>query len=318
MEDMQLVAGLGGINIDTNLLKGVGEKKINKFEDKFAEMGLRQIPFGVYTYEDKFGKVQYKKLQTIEGEPIPYLGIFTLSVTSPYVTPDFIGTVSEMYQFVGHETINEKIREMVTEAQTAIFHEDPHMSPDIAEMMNSITINNSKTVPTWGDIFPQLVVVNSYNGHKAVTVSFGFSMNSRGERYNIALRNKLGTLRQIHLLSSKSKLVSAVSQFVQIFNDNIINTIEANFNNVVSEEDFLNVLDMVEQIGKKKRETLSAYISESVGATGMNSWNLFNVLCKFSTMEKHINTRVLLENIAEKVLVLPVEFSRMMEKIARR
>ena len=315
--DGQTAATLDGIHIDTNLLKGVGEKKINKFEDRFAEMGLRQSPAGVYNYSDKFGRVQYKRLLTVEKEDIPYLGIFTLPVHSTYITPSFIGTVSEMYQFVGHETINEKIRSMISDAQTPIFYEDPHMSPDIAEMMNSITINNSKTIPTWGDIFPQLVVVNSYNGHKAVTVSFGFSMHSRGERYNIALRNKLGTLRQIHLLSSKSKLVSAVSQFVQIFNNNIINTIEANFNNVVSEEDFLNVLDMVEQIGKKKRETLSAYISESVGATRMNSWNLFNVLCKFSTIEKHINTRVLLENIAEKVLVLPVEFSQMMEKIAK-
>jgi len=315
--DGQMVNNLTSINLDVDSLKGVGEKKINKFADRFVEMGLSQRPAGVYTYEDKFGKVQYKKLQTIQGEIIPYLGIFTLPVTATYITPDFIGTVSEMYQFVGHEAVNEKIREMVTEAETAIFNEHPHLSPDIAEMMNSIIIRNSKTIPAWGDIFPQLIVVNSYNGHKAVTVSFGFSMVSGRDKYGIALRNKLGTLRQVHLLSSKSKLVSAVSQFVQIFNDNILNTIETNFNNVVSEEDFLGILDMIEDISKKKREVISSYISENVG-TSINSWNLFNVLCKFSTMEKHINTKVLMENIAEKVLILPVEFMRMMQKIAGR
>jgi AAA+ ATPase superfamily predicted ATPase len=142
-------------------------------------------------------------------------------------------------------------------------------------------------------------------------------MVSRDIRYGIALRNKLGTLRQVHLLSSKSKLVSAVSQFVQIFNDNILNTIETNFNNTVSEEDFLGVLDMIEEISKKKREAISSYISATSGSS-INSWNLFNVLCKFSTMEKHINTRVLIENIAEKVLILPIEFYQMMQKIAGR
>jgi len=313
----QIVNDLASVNLDVDSLKGVGEKKINKFADRFVEMGLNQSPAGVYSYEDKFGKVQYKKLQTIEGEVIPYLGIFTLPAIATYVTPNFIGTVSEMYQFVGHEAVNEKIREMVTEAQTAIFNEDSHLSPDIAEMMNSIIIRNSKSIPAWGDIFPQLVVVNSYNGHKAVTVSFGFSMVCGRDKYGIALRNKLGTLRQVHLLSSKSKLVSAVSQFVQIFNDNILNTIETNFNNVVSEEDFLGILDMIEDISKKKRESISSYVADNVGSS-INSWNLFNVLCKFSTMEKHINTRVLMENIAEKVLVLPVEFMQMMQKIAGR
>ena len=313
--DSQIVTELAGVNIDPSSLD-VG-KKSNKFEDRFAEMGLNQRPAGVYTYEDKFGKVQYKKLQTVDGEVIPYLAIFTLPVTATYVTPSFIGTVSEMYQFVGHEAVNRKIREMVSEANTVIFSEENQLSPDIAEMMNSIIIRNAKSIPAWGDISPQLVVVNSYNGHKAVAVSFGFSMSSGRDRYGIALRNKLGTLRQVHLLSSKSRLVSAVSQFVQVFNNNIIGTIEANFNNVVSEEDFLGILDMIESISKKKRETISSYITDNVG-TSINSWNLFNVLCKFSTIEKHINTKVLMENIAEKVLILPVEFSQMMQKIAGR
>jgi hypothetical protein len=315
--DGQITNDLASTIIDAESLASVGEKKINKFADRFADMGLNQSPAGVYTYEDKFGKVQYKKLQTIQGEIIPYLAIFTLPVSETYVTPNFIGTVSELYQFVGHEVVNEKIREMVSEAETAVFSEESHLSPDIAEMMNSIIIRNARSIPAWGDISPQLVVINSYNGHKAVTVSFGFSMLSGRERYGVALRNKLGTLRQVHLLSSKSKLVSAVSQFVQIFNDNIIGTIEANFNNVVSEEDFLGILDMIEEISKKKREAISSYISDTVGSS-INSWNLFNVLCKFSTMEKHINTRVLIENIAEKVLILPVEFSQMMQKIAGR
>ena len=221
----QIVSELASVNIGLEPLANVGEKKPNKFEDRFAELGLNQRPVGVYTYEDKFGKVQYKKLQTVEGEVIPYLAIFTLPASDAFETPIFIGTVSELYQFVGHEVVNEKIREMVSEAATAIFSEETQMSPDIAEMMNSIIIRNAKTIPAWGDISPQLVVVNSYNGHKAVTISFGFSMFSARERYGIALRNKLGTLRQVHLLSSKSRLVSAVSQFVQIFNDNIISTI---------------------------------------------------------------------------------------------
>lgn len=65
----QLVSDLAGIDLDVQSL-GVGEKKSNKFADRFAEMGLNQNPEGVYTYQDRFGKVQYKKLQTIQGKSV--------------------------------------------------------------------------------------------------------------------------------------------------------------------------------------------------------------------------------------------------------
>jgi len=311
-----IVEDLSRVNLDSIIIPVMSEIKeetlTKKFPDKFSEMNLIEGPSGVYSYEDRFGKVQYKKLQSIEQEQIPFLGIFAQSATT--LGPEFIGIVSESYQFVGHDIINLKIKEMVEQAGTPLLGEHIHLSNNIAEMVNEIVIRNIKTVERVGDVCPQLIVTNSYNGHKAVTVAFGFSVTSGSERVGSSLRNKLGVLRQIHIVSSKSKLVSAVSEFVQVFNDNIINTIESNFNTPVTEPDFLHVLDMIEQIGKKKRNDISAYISENYPSQ-LNAWNLFNTICKFSTIEKHINTRILLDNIAEKVLILPVEFSRMMQTL---
>lgn len=311
------VEDLSKINLDPSLIPVLNEVKeepvVKKFPDKFLEMGLAEDPTGVYSYEDRFGKIHFKKLQTIEQEVIPFLGIFTEPATTQL--PYFIGIVSDSYQFVGHDIIIAKIKEMVQQVGTPILGEHIQLSKNITEMLDEIVIRNVKTVERVGDVCPQLIVGNSYNGHKAVTITFGFSVARGTERVGSALRNKLGTLRQVHLVSSRGKLVSAVSEFVQVFNDNIVNTIEANFNTPVSEQDFLNVLDMIEQIGKKKRNDISTYISDT--STPLNAWNLFNVICKFSSIEKHINTRILLENIAEKVLILPVEFSEMMQKISR-
>jgi hypothetical protein len=313
-----IVEDLSRVNLDPTIIPGVKEIKeetlTKKFPDKFSEMDLIEGPSGVYSYEDRFGKVQYKKLQSIEQEQIPFLGIFAQSATA--LGSQFIGIVSEFYQFVGHDIINLKIKEMVEQAGTPLLEEHIHLSNNIAEMLNEIVIRNIKTIERVGDVCPQLIVTNSYNGHKAVTVAFGFSVTSGSERVGSSLRNKLGVIRQVHLVSSKSKLVSTVSEFVQIFNDNIVNTIESNFNTPVAEPDFLYVLDMIEQIGKKKRNDISTYISQNYPSQ-LNTWNLFNVICKFSTIEKHINTRILLENIAEKVLILPVEFSEMMRKISQ-
>lgn len=309
---------LNRITVDPSLL-GLAPEPLApgsaKFADKFLDMGLAQGPVGVFSYTDQFGSVQYKKLQSIEREEIPYLGIYTKAVGKEDF--EFIGVVSNSYQFVGHDSINAKIREMVSEVGTPIFIERPHLSGDISEMINEIVIRNVKHDQRVGDICPQLTTANAYNGHKAVTVAFGFCVIDGHDIVGAALRNRLGCLRQIHLLSSKSKMVSAVSQFVQIFNDNILNTIEMNFNTQIVEANFLSFLDMIEQrVGKRKRDDISTYVADVYG-TQLNAWNLFNALCKFSVIEKHINTRILLENIAEKVLVLPYEFSNMMQALTK-
>lgn len=311
-----IVEDLSRVNLDSIIIPVVSEVKeetlTKKFPDKFSEMNLIEGPSGVYSYEDRFGRVQFKKLQTVEQEELPFLGIFTQPSTNMFST--FIGIVSDSYQFVGHDVIIAKIKEMIEQSGTPILGEHIQLSKNITEMLNEIVIRNAKTVERVGDVCPQLIVSNSYNGHKAVTIAFGFSISSGRERVGSALRNKLGTLRQVHSVSSRGKMVSAVSEFVQVFSDNIINTIETNFNTPVAELDFLHVLDMVEQIGKRKRNDISTYISQAYPSQ-LNTWNLFNTICKFSTIEKHINTRILLENIAEKVLILPFEFSEMMRKV---
>ena len=88
--------------------------------------------------------------------------------------------------------------------------------------------------------------------------------------------------------------------------------IQQNFERELSEDDSMKLLEMLEKggIGKNRAATINEYLSALENKT---SWNIFHALTRFSTMEKNINVKKLVENIAESVLVVPVQMIEAVE-----
>jgi len=88
----------------------------------------------------------------------------------------------------------------------------------------------------------------------------------------------------------------------------------------LTEEEVLGVLDLVEKTGKKRRKEVSKILEELVGSedNGIQSWgtssfNLFLAITKYSTVEKNLNAKTLLENVAERVLTVPPQLLDLLE-----
>ena len=67
----------------------------------------------------------------------------------------------------------------------------------------------------------------------------------------------------------------------------------------------MNTLALVEKIGKQRRNEISKFLSDLVDSGKNSFWDMFHLLVNFSSREKNINAKLVLESIAERVLVLP-------------
>jgi len=290
-------------------------KRPKKFNETYLEMGLTLIRPGVYTYSDMFGQVFYKETKTIDNDEIPYLGMYTRRLPrleEESGEPKYICIVSNSYQFTGNQVLNDKIREMVSEIRTPIFRENTLISSSLDSMYHEMIIQNSTNIPQVGDVYPEVIITNSYNGKRAITISFGFVILDGQQNKTLAFgfRTKLSSIKQVHLTSARSSLSAAVGNYVDVFSQNALSLIETNFNTTITDEDLLKVMDLVEKAGKRKRAELSTHLANvTTENQALSSWALFNAICKFSTIEKNINTKLLLEDIAERVLVIPAQIS---------
>lgn len=285
-----------------------------KFNEAYEEMGLTLTEPGIYNYRDSFGEVFYKELKTIDSIDVPFLGLYTRPIAGENEetsNPKYVCIVSNNYQFTGNDTLNNKIREMISEIQTPIFREYTMIPPTLDYMYHEMVIQNVSNIPQVGDVYPEVIVTNSYNGRKAITISFGFVVLEGDEKsISFGFRNKLSSIRQIHLTSAHSELSAAVGNYVQAFSQNALSLIQTNFNTPVTDDDLLRMMDLIEKVGKKRRVDISNYLSTVVneGET-LSSWKLFNAICKFSTLEKNINAKLLMEDVAERVLVIPSQIT---------
>lgn len=289
------------------------------FQSRSQSMGLRDIGNECFQYDDSIGSVIYKHLQTKDLVDIPLYAIFT---KPPVENTEFsyAGFVSDLYQFEGNEVMNEKIRQSISEIGTPIFREYISLNyPQRTRMSNEILIQNSTNVPRIGDIFPQIIVKNTYDGSGAREYTFGFSIleDSTTRLMGIGLRNKIGKIRQVHNVHSRTSFSNPITNYIEVFSNNILEIIDINFNTVIDEDQLLSVFDMIESVGKKRRNNISAYISEITKETNgrVNAWTLFLAITFFSTIEKNINIKILLEDIAEKVLIIPVGIQKVLDTL---
>lgn len=286
--------------------------------DRFQSMGLIQENSHTFSYSDEYSKIKFKRLSTTdEGTIIPLLSVWS---GKPGENEEFIfsGIVSLLYDFVGNKTVIDKIKEAIGDTGSPVFREFPIFNePFYTTMNNEILISNPNTIAEIGTVYPHVSIKNSYNGKRGVEVSFGISfIDNDGDRHSFSFRHKLVTLKQIHSQNSKARLTSAIGNFVEVISTNIVGFIQENFNKPINEDALLSTLDVIEKVGMRRRRIIADEISEILkNKPNLSCWDLFLAITKFSTYEKNLNAKLLLEDIIEATVTIPVAMMNSIEEL---
>jgi hypothetical protein len=297
------------------------------FGDRAPEMGLTVLATGSYHYADQFSEIIYKNLKTlgdsgiVDDEEISHLAIFTkgLEEDSEWKYQNFI---SDAYKFLGNATLIDQIKASIVEVGNVNITERNFMTPNFTKVRHEIIIDNPSVVPGVGTVSPMMNISNSYDGTGASTIVFGMHIAESAEVASAFCTERFGKIKQIHLTGSSTELSAAFGEYVTIFGENIVDMVTENFNNQITESDMMKVLDIIEtKAGKKRREMISNELpvtdpDAEAPATptpwNMTSWQLFLTLTRFTSVEENLNSKKIMESIAERVLIVP---ERMMEAL---
>lgn len=293
------------------------------FFDEAVGLGLKTGPHGTFIYSDRYSTVAYRRVFTQNGEELPYLAVYTgpsseavqNAEESVDALPELnhVDLVSHVYGFEGNEMILGSVRSAISETNVPIIREHTVISDKGTVMHSELIISNATRLPESGDVYPMVTIGNSYDGTRAKTMSFGLSFGLGDERTAFSFSNKaLGSMRQIHKTFANTIMVSAIGRYVQHFAGNMVHIMTANFTNEISDQDILNTLELIERMsGKKRRDSISGYLqelaTEDEEKAPITSWQMFLAICKFSTQERNINAKKVMEDIAERTLVLPTQ-----------
>jgi hypothetical protein len=310
------------------------------FNERATEMGLEEVREGFYKYQDQYSEVIYRNITTpskiIEASggsqgynttmddhwtdsiEIPYYAIFTRSVEQ--LNYNYCGIVSKQYKFMGNDVLNQKARDSILEIGMPMVRENAIFNPIYTKMRNEIIIQSTVEVPVVGDVFPIMIMHNTYDGTGAAMISFG--IGTYHNRDWVSFSFQLGQFRQIHLESSETSMSSSIGDYLQTFNENIADMIQTSFNTTVSEDDMLTTLDAIEELGKGRRKEISKILAEMTPTpiegqpTPLPTvWQVFLAIVRYSSFEPNLNIKRLLENAAERVLVIPTRMYEVLDKI---
>jgi hypothetical protein len=294
---------------------------VETFAARAESMGLdiSQAEKGMFSYRDMYSEVVYRQLCTAphqgeneegnhptDGIEVPYLGIFIRAPQEEQFS--YSGYISKMYKFVGNAALTDPIRESIVTTGNPILRENNILSGDYARFRHEMIISSSVKSAIAGDIMPAIIVNNSYNGTKAASISFGISTMGRSGYLTFAFR--LGEIRMIHIESSDVSMTTAVSDYVQTFQGNISSMISESMSKRLTEEEMLATLDLVEGLGKRRRDIISGNLPETVTA-----WGMFMAIVRYSSFEANLNVKSMLENIAESVLVIPGRMYEVLDRL---
>jgi len=227
------------------------------FSKRAEEMGLEcNHDVKAYKYSDQYGEIIYRQLTTIgdnmdeptDGQAVPIYAIFTRDPNSE-VPHNYCGCISDSYQFMGNDIINQKARDAVQEVGLPVLTENSFLTPDLTMLRTELIIQSAQSVPLVGDILPVMIISNSYNGTKSASISFGISTYAISQQ--IIFKFSLGEMRQIHIANSSTTLSSAVSSYMERFTRDIDEMITENFNSKVTTEQMFATMDLIEHISKK-------------------------------------------------------------------
>ena len=292
------------------------------FEDRCELMGLENRGDVSFYYSDIYGEVVYKRIITkgdsgiVDDVDIPGLALFVKGV-EPDDEFSYRGTLSEQYKFVGNNIINEQIRTSIRDHGSPILRENTYFNTGKTQMFNEIIIQNLTNIPQAGDIYPSLVVKNSYDGTMSCRVAFGLSIQS--ESGSVGFSFKIGEMRQIHIQNSDTTIQASVNNYIDSFSVNIVDLIQNSFSHTLTEDNIMETLDLIESVGKRKREEISKVLTGIVGSRDpesnptISAFDMFLAITKYSTVEKNLNVKTMLENIAESVLVIPAQMLALLD-----
>lgn len=285
-----------------------------RFADRAEAMGLTVRPHGVYEYTDCLSAVRYMEVQTkSENMDIPVLAIFTKGPTDDDYS--YEGIVSDLYQFEGNECINRSVRDSISGLGAPLLSEFTFLDDKLTKMRKELVVSNKTNIPQVGDLYPQVTVLNTYNGHGAKDIKFGLTMMEGNQRVvGFGFNTNVVSLRQVHVRHARTHATS-IGTYLQAFNENISDIVRSNMQNRVTDDDIMKTLDLIEKIGKRKREKIEATLTELKKESGfISNWNVFLAITKYSSEEKNINVKSLMEDVAERVLVLP---QRMLDLVGK-
>lgn len=290
------------------------------FGERAEDMGMNAdfADKGLYLYQDQYGEVVYRQLATKPGRvdalhetdsiEVPYLAIFTKAPAAEEFI--YCGYVSNLYKFVGNDELCNPIRESVLASGTPIFRENSLFSDNMARFRDEIIIQSSVNAPTVGDVLPVMIINNSYDGTKAASLSFGLATLDSNRTDYLTFAFKMGSMRMVHIESSQTELTTVVSDYVHSFRESIVELITESINKRLTAEEMLATLDLVEGLGKRRREIISENLPDSVTA-----WGMFMAIVRYSSFEANLNMKSMLENIAQSVLVIPARMMDVLERL---
>jgi len=290
------------------------------FAEVALEKGLTIPSRGVFEYRDSISFVKYETLTAASEGEIPYYAVYAKPLTDR-AEYRFGGFVSDLYDFEGNDIMVNRIKQSISDVGTPIFQETHYMNwPRYTSMSKEIIIQNGQSDPRVGDIYPHIAVRNTYDGRGSKEVTFGLSLYEAGTRNRMyGFTFSLCSMKQMHHEYARSRVSSNIGGYLQAFTANIKDLISMNFGAQVQEDVLLSIFDVVEKVGKRRREEVSTYLAELKKQNqSINAWDLFLAITRFSTLEKNLNAKILMENIAERVLVLPVELERALKTLRSR
>jgi hypothetical protein len=294
---------------------------VDPFTQRAQEMGLdiTKAYKGMYSYRDRFSEVVYRQFvtDTSPGNPadkedptdnlqIPYLGVYVRDLD--HENYEYAGYVSNMYKFVGNQNLTQPILNSIVNTGNPLMKETVFFSPNKAQFRDEMIISSGVKSPVVGDVMPVMIISNSYNGTKAATVSFGLSTLQHVSYVTFAFN--LGQIRMVHIESAETSMTSAVSEYVDTFKLNITDLISNSMRKHLNEDEMFATLDLIEGLGKRRREIISADLPRSVTA-----WGMFMAIVRYSSFEPNLNIKVMLENIAQSVLVIPTRMYDVLERL---
>ena len=294
---------------------------------------------GLYSYTDRFGEVVYRQLFTnyenehdetevnnhlTDNVDVPKLAVFTKKpnpVENPDIDYEYVGVVSNLYSFVGNDILVQRIKESIENTGTPILEENNILNYKLTSLRSEIIIRSSQNHVVTGDVLPVIIINNSYDGTKAASISFGLSMHHNNQRLIFAF--KLGELKQIHIDNSNTSIEAPIETYLETFSSNIGTMITDSFNNQLTEEEMLTSLDVIEDISKNRKKSITSLLKEMLPdiVEGEpiplpSSWQVFLAIVRYSSFENNLNVKRLLENAAQSALIIPGQMLDVFKRLA--
>lgn len=290
------------------------------FKDRARDMGLdiSMANKGLYKYNDRYSEVIYRQFITgqdnlphvTDALELPYLGVFIRRQDSEDFK--YCGSISNYYKFIGNDVLNQSVRDSIIAINEPIFEEQANFSTKNERMRNEIVVQSPVSPQQIGDVFPIIITHNGYNGTRAAALTFGIGTRGIG---SMTFSFSLGEIRMIHVASASTNMSIPLNDYVQCFRENITDLIQHNFNTHLEQEDFMNTLDFIEELaGKRKRNIIVSNMKNEFPEGSL--WQMFMAITRYTSLEPNLNMRKLLENVAERVLVIPTRIEEVLTRLS--